>query len=124
MLPLHAVWGTFLLIWASSLLWLGGVTHHGTPTTALALGALYLVSLVVLKDPARLSRAALICFGAIGVTFLLHLLPGPAFLFPVTAELRGKHGLGPWWPAGADAYYTARTLAQAASYALSGLLIL
>src|SRR5436189_6391344 len=123
-MPLQAVWVSFLAIWSTSLLWLGGVSHHGTPAVALALAALYAVSLVVLKEPARLSRAALLCLGALGVTFLLHLLPAPAFLYPVTAAWRARHGLGPWWPAGADAYYTARTLAQAATYALSGLLIL
>lgn len=123
-MPLHALWTAFLVIWSASLLWLGGVTHHGTPATAAALAALYLVSLVVLQEPARLSRGAQVFLGAIGATFLVQLLPGPGFLFPYTAALRAAHGLGPWWPASADAYYTARVLAQASSYALSGLLVL
>ena len=123
-MPLHAVWLSFLLIWSGSLLWLGGVTHHGTPATAVALASLYLISLVVLREPARLSRGAVVCFAALGATFLLQLLPGPPFLFPYTAALRAAHGLGPGWPASADAYYTARVLAQAATYALSGLLVL
>src|SRR5882672_10450054 len=115
-MPLTIVWSLFLAIWSVSLIWLGGVTHHGTPLTALLLALLYLASLVVLKEPARLSRGALICLGALAATFLVHILPGPAFLFPYTASLRKLHGLGPWWPASADAYYTARVLAQAASY--------
>src|SRR6516164_1837759 len=122
-MPLQVVWLAFLAIWSASLVWLGGVTHHGTPATAVALALLYLVSLAVLKEPARLSRGALVCFGALGATFLFHILPGPPFLYPYTAALRAGHGLGPWWPASADAYYTARVLAQAASYALSGLLV-
>ena len=124
MTPLHAIWGTFLAIWAFSLLWLGGVTHHGTPSIALAFAALYLISLVSLTEPARLSRAATFCIFGIVATFLVHILPGPAFLFPYTAMLRAQHGLGSWWPASADAYYTARVLAQTSTYALSGLLIL
>jgi len=122
--PLTVVWSLFLAVWSFSLLWLGGVTHDGTPVTALALAFVYLASLIVLKEPARLSRGALVCLGALAGTFLLHFLPGPAFLFPYTASLRRLHGLGPWWPASADAYYTARVLAQAASYVLSGLLVL
>jgi len=124
MSPVMVVWSLFLAIWSFSLVWLGGVTHQGTPITAVSLALLYLASLIVLREPARLSRGAVICFAAIAGTFLLHILPGPAFLFPYTASLRKLHGLGPWWPASADAYYTARVLAQAASYALSGLLIL
>ncbi|HLY08460.1 MAG TPA: O-antigen ligase family protein [Planctomycetota bacterium] len=124
MTPLLAVWAAFLGIWSCSLLWLGGVTHQGTPATAVALALLYVVSLVVLREPAKLSRGAVLCLLAIGATFLLHLLPGPPFLFPYTAELRARHGLGPWWPASADAYYTARVLAQVSTYALSGLLVL
>ncbi|MBV8881350.1 MAG: tetratricopeptide repeat protein [Planctomycetaceae bacterium] len=124
MMPLPAVWAAFLAVWAASLFWLGGVSHHGTPATAVALAALYLVSLLVLKEPARLSRSALVCLGAVGATFLVQILPGPAFLFPYTAALRDRHGLGPWWPATADAYYTARVLAQVTTYTLSGLLVL
>src|SRR5260221_12327188 len=124
MSSITAVWSLFLAIWSFSLVWLGGVTHQGTPITALALSLLYLASLIVLKEPARLSRGALICLATLGATFLLHILPGPAFLFPYTASLRKLHGLGPWLPASADAYYTARVLAQAASYTLSGLLVL
>lgn len=123
-MPVHALWAAFLLIWSCSLFWLGGVSHHGTPATALALAALYAVSLVVLKEPGRLGRAALYCLGAIAATFLLHILPGLPFLFPYTAKLRALHGVGGFWPASADSYYTARVLAQAASYALSGLLVL
>jgi len=123
-MPLQALWSAFLLIWSCSLLWLGGVTHHGTPATAIALALLYVASLVLLKEPVRLSRGAVLCLAALGATFLFHFLPGPPFLFPYTAALRASHGLGPWWPAGADAYYTARVLAQAASYALSGLLVM
>jgi len=123
-MPLHAVWAAFLAIWASSLWWLGGVTHQGTPATAVALALLYLTSLLVLPEPAKLSRGSLLCLLAIGATFLVHFLPGPPFLFPYTASLRKLHGLGPWWPATADAYYSARVLAQASSYTLSGLLLL
>ncbi|HZE98411.1 MAG TPA: O-antigen ligase family protein [Planctomycetota bacterium] len=118
------LWSAFLAIWAASLAWIGGVSHHGTPAVAVAVAALYLVSLLALKEPACLSRGALLCLAAVGVTFLVHLLPGPPFLFPVTAALRAQHGLGPWWPASADTYYTARVLAQAATYVLSGLLVM
>src|SRR5580765_8130345 len=123
-MPLTAIWSCFLLIWALSLGWLGGVTHHGTPATALALSLLYLASLLVLKEPARLSRGAVVCLAAIAGTFLVQFLPAPPFLFPYTASLRKLHGLGPWWPASADLYYTVRVLAQATTYTLSGLLLL
>ncbi len=123
--PVTLVFGGFLGVWAASLAWAGGVTENGLPATAAALAALYLASLPALKEPARLSRPALLLLSLLAATFLLDLLPGPAFLHPVTHRLRVQHGLNPLaWPAGADTFYTVRVLAQACTYTLTALLIL
>jgi len=123
--PVSVIWGAFLGVWAASLAWAGGVTENGVPTIAAAMAALYAASLPALKEPARLSRGTLVLLLALAATFVLDLVPGPHFLFPVTHELRARHGLNPLaWPAGADTFYTVRVLAQAATYTLAALLVL
>jgi O-antigen ligase/tetratricopeptide (TPR) repeat protein len=118
-----ALWIAFLAVWATSLVWIGGVSEAGLPVIAAAVALLYGVSLVLLKEPARLSRGAVVFLLALSGLFLVQLLPLP-FLFPRNAALRATHGVGQLWPATADAFYTVRTLAQVATYVMSGLLVL
>src|SRR6185295_631312 len=60
----------------------------------------------------------------LGGLFVLQLLPVAPLLFPVTASLRTTHGVGQLWPATADAFYTVRLIAQAATYVMAALLVL
>jgi len=119
-----AIWIAFLALWAGSLLWIGGVSEAGLPVTATAFALLYLASLVLLREPARLSKGAVIFLLALAGLFLIQLLPVAPLLFPRTAALRTTHGVGQLWPATADAFYTVRMVAQVATYVLSGLLVL
>jgi O-antigen ligase/tetratricopeptide (TPR) repeat protein len=118
-----ALWIAFLSLWAGSLLWYGGVSEAALPVIAASTAVLYMASLVLLKEPARLSRGAVVFLLALAALFLIQMLPLP-FLFPETAALRTAHGVGLLWPATADTFYTVRTLAQVATYAMSGLLVL
>lgn len=119
-----ALWLAFLVLLAGSLFWLGGVTEAGLPAVAAAMAALYVASLVLLREPARLSRGALIFLLALAGLFVLQLLPVAPLLFPHTAGLRTTHGVGQLWPATADAFYTVRMVAQVATYVMAGLLLL
>ena len=118
------LWIAFLLIVSLALFWAGGVTVAGLPTIAAATAALYIASLVLLQEPARLSRVGLVFLISMGGLFLLQLLPVAPLLFPHTAALRTTHGVGQLWPATADAFYTVRVLAQMATYLMAGLLVL
>ncbi len=93
------------------------------PAVAAAIAALYIASLVLLPEPTRLSRGSVVFLAALAGLFVIHLLPLP-FLFPHAAKLRTAHGVGLLWPATADTFYTVRTLAQAATYVVSGLLVI
>jgi O-antigen ligase/tetratricopeptide (TPR) repeat protein len=119
-----AIWIAFLALLSGSLLWYGGVSEAALPVTAAAFAALYLVSLVLLQEPARLSKGAVAFLLAFAGLFLLQLLPVAPLLFPYTAALRTTHGVGQLWPATADTFYTVRTLAQAATYVVCALLVL
>ncbi|MBI3857679.1 MAG: O-antigen ligase family protein [Planctomycetes bacterium] len=119
-----ALWLWFLLLLAASLLWYGGVSEAGLPVTAAAFAALYIASLLLLPEPARLTRGALIFLGLLAALFLIQLLPVAPLLFPYTAALRTTHGVGQLWPATADVFYTVRVAAQAATYVMAGLLVL
>jgi tetratricopeptide (TPR) repeat protein len=118
------LWIAFLALWAGSLVWIGGVSEAGLPVTATAFALLYLASLVLLKEPGRLSKGALVFLLALGGVFLIQLLPVAPLLFPRTAALRTTHGVGQLWPATADAFYTVRMVALVATYAMAGLLVL
>jgi O-antigen ligase/tetratricopeptide (TPR) repeat protein len=117
------LWYAFLAVWSGSLIWIGGVSEGGLPVVVAAVSILYGTSLLILKEPARLSRGAVIFLLAFAALFLIQLLPLP-FLFPKNAALRATHGVGQLWPATADVFYTVRTLAQVAVYAMCGLLVL
>jgi len=88
------------------------------------MAALYVASLVLLQEPARLSRVGLVFLCSLGGLFVLQLLPVAPLLFPVTASLRTTHGVGQLWPATADAFYTVRVIAQVATYVMAALLVL
>ena len=119
-----AIWIAFLALWAGSLFWYGGVSEAALPVTAAAFALLYIASLALLREPARLSRGAHLFLISLAGLFLLQLLPVAPLLFPVTAGLRTTHGVGQLWPATADSFYTTRMLAQVTTYAMSGLLVL
>lgn len=93
------------------------------PAAAAAFSALYLASLALLPDRTRISKPAVVFLLALAGLFLIQLLPLGPLLFPRTAALRAAHGVGQLWPATADAFYTVRTLAQAATYVVSALLV-
>jgi len=118
------IWYAFLALWAGSLLWIGGVSEAGLPVTAAAFALLYIASLALMKEPARLSKGAVLFLLALAGLFLIQLLPVAPLLFPKTAALRETHGVGQLWPATADAFYTVRMVAQVATYAMAGLLVL
>jgi O-antigen ligase len=118
------LWIAFLALWAASLHWIGGVSLWGLPVTAAAFALLYIAALFLLPEPERLSKGAVAFLLALGGLFLVQLLPVAPLLFPYTAALRTTHGVGQLWPATADAFYTVRTLAQAATYVLCALLVL
>src|SRR5688572_1640002 len=122
-LPL-VLWSFFLLLLTGALFWAGGVTVAGLPTIAGGMAVLYIASLVLLREPARLTRAGLVFLLSLGGLFLVQLLPVAPLLFPHTAALRTTHGVGQLWPATADTFYTVRLLAQVATYVLAGLLVL
>lgn len=88
------------------------------------MSALYIASLVLLKEPARLTRVGLVFLLTLAGLFVLQLLPVAPLLFPVTASLRTTHGVGQLWPATADAFYTVRVIAQIATYVMAALLVL
>ncbi len=119
-----AIWIAFLVLWAGSLFWTGSVSEPAVPAVAAALAALYVASLVLLPDPTRLSRGAIVFLLALAGLFVIQLLPIGPLLFPHAAELRKAHGVGTLWPATADTFYTVRTFAQAAIYVLSALLVI
>jgi tetratricopeptide (TPR) repeat protein len=114
-----ALWAGFLVVWAASLVWIGGVHPAATAGAAAALAILNLVAPGTLK----LSKPARVALIAVGAIFLVQLLP-LSFLFPNAAELRRIHGVGTLWPATADTYLTVKSLAQVALYVLTGLLVL
>jgi tetratricopeptide (TPR) repeat protein/O-antigen ligase len=117
------IWIAFLVLWAGSLLWTGSVSEPAVPAVAAAVAGLYIASLFLLPEPTRLSRGSVVFLAALSALFLIQLLPLP-FLFPHAAALRAAHGVGGMWPATADTFYTVRALAQAATYVLSGLLVI
>lgn len=119
-----ALWIAFLLVVSGALFWAGGVTVRGLPAVAAAMAALYIASLVLLKEPARLSRVGLVFLVSLAGLFVLQLLPVAPLLFPKTAALRTTHGVGQLWPATADAFYTVRGIAQVATYLMAALLVL
>jgi O-antigen ligase/tetratricopeptide (TPR) repeat protein len=119
-----ALWLSFLGLLGCSLAWYGSVSEAALPLTAAAFAVLYLASLALLKEPARLSAGAVAFLLAFAGLFLLQLLPALPLLFPYTAALRTTHGVGQLWPATADTFYTVRMLAQAATYVVCGLLVL
>ena len=119
-----ALWVAFLALLAAALFMAGGVTRVGLPAIAAAMAALYVASLVLLQEPARLTRVGLVFLLSLGGLFLIQLLPVAPLLFPHTAALRTTHGVGQLWPATADTFYTVRLLAQVATYVLAGLLVL
>ena len=117
------IWIAFLGLWAGSLFWTGAVGEAAVPAVAAAVAALYIASLVLLPEPTRLSRGSVVFLLALAGLFVLQLLPVGPLLFPHAAALRKAHGVGVLWPATADTFYTVRGFAQAATYALSGLLV-
>lgn len=119
-----ALWIAFLVLWSGSLVWTGAVSVWAVPVTAAAFSALYLVSLVLLPEKTRLSKPAVIFLLALAGLFLLQLLPVAPLLFPHTARLRAAHGVGAFWPATADTFYTVRTLAQVSTYVVAALLVI
>jgi O-antigen ligase/tetratricopeptide (TPR) repeat protein len=112
-----------LLLWAGSLLAFGAPRPAQVAWVAGGAALLFGASLVLLREPLRLSRAALAFLGGFVALFALQLLPLP-FLFPFTSRLREAHGVGLLWPGTADAARTVAFIGQFAAAALSGLLVL
>ncbi len=120
----HSLWLAFLLVWSLSLVAYGAVAPWAIAAVAAALSVLYVLSLVLLPERLKLSRAAAVWLGAAAGLFVLQLLPLGPLLFRVTDGWRARHGVGAFWPGTADAWRTAMFLAQAASGALAALLVL
>jgi tetratricopeptide (TPR) repeat protein len=121
--PVSPLWLSFLALWALTQLVFGAVRPWAVAAAAATLALLNLAAMLLLPGPLRLSRAALVFLSACAALFLLHLLPGPSFLFPVTASLREAHGVAGPWPATADASLTVYALAQVSIYVLTALLV-
>ncbi len=120
----HFLWYGFLVVWALGLLVYGAVAPWAVAASAAALAALNLAAAALLKEPLRLSRATIVFLAGLLAILVFQILPGPAFLFPETQALRGRHGAGSLWPATADSFLTVRAFAQAACCVLAGLLVL
>ncbi len=117
------IWLGFLLFWALTQLFYGAVAPWAQAASAAAAAVLYLAARALLPGPLRISRGALLWTAALGAVFLLQALPLP-FLFPHASALRRSHGAGTFWPGTADAFLTARALAQVSAYVLAALLVL
>jgi tetratricopeptide (TPR) repeat protein len=119
----RTLWIAFLAVWAATLFVFGAVKPWAVSATALAMAALYGLSLILLPDPPRLSKTGLWFLGGFAAILLLQAAPLP-FLFRYTSRLRETHGVGTFWPGTADALLSARFAAQAAAYVLAALLVI
>ncbi len=119
-----ALWLAFLLALALSLAAYGSVAPWAVAAVAGAMALLFVLSLVLLPDRLKLSRASVAWLAAMGAVFLLQLLPLGPVLFPVTDGWRARHGVGRLWPGTADLWRTLMFLAQFASGVLAALLVL
>jgi tetratricopeptide (TPR) repeat protein/O-antigen ligase len=119
----RVLWFAFLGLWSLTLLYFGAVRPWAIAATCGAMAVLFGLSLVLLKEPLRLSRWGVGFLAAFAGLFVLQLLPLP-FLFPYTTRLREAHGVGIWWPGTADTWRTLLFIAQFASYTLAGLFVL
>ncbi|HYE97609.1 MAG TPA: O-antigen ligase family protein [Planctomycetota bacterium] len=113
------LWIGFLAVWSGALLHYGAVSRPAVAATTAALALLYGASLVLLPDPPRLGRTAILVLGALASLLALQLLPLP-WLYPHTARLRGEA----WGPGTADLYLSLRTWGQICAAALAALLVL
>jgi O-antigen ligase/tetratricopeptide (TPR) repeat protein len=118
------LWVSYLLVWLSTQAFYGAVTPAAVALCLLALVALNGLAMVALPGGMKLSRVTVGFLGALGVTFLVQLLPTGGLLFPRTHEMRVVHEVGTYWPGTADTFLTVRALAQLTAYVLSALLIL
>src|SRR5262245_29350637 len=119
----HALWIAFLAVLAAALFLFGAVKPWAQAATAVAMAVLYGLSLTLLPDPPRLSKAGFWFLAGLAAILLLQAAPLP-FLYPYTSRLRETHGVGTFWPGTADAYLSLRFAAQAAAYVLAALLVI
>lgn len=119
----HALWYSFLAVWAGTQVYYGAVAPWAVAATTIALGALFGLSLLLLPGGLALSRGTLLFLAGAGLVFALQFLPLP-LLVPRTAALQAAHRTTGIFCATADAFLTLRCLAQAGSYALAALLVL
>lgn len=119
----HALWTSFLVVWAGSQLFYGAVAPWAVAATTLALAILLALSMILLPGGLALSRGTVAFLAAVGGIFVLQFLP-LNFLVPVTAALRSSHKIDGQFCATADAFLTLRCLAQVAGYGIAGLLVL
>jgi|SRR5882672_5176035 len=119
----HALWYSFLALWAGTQVYYGAVAPWAVGATAIGTAALLALSLILLPGGMALSRGSRAFLLAGLAVFVLQFLPLP-FLFPVTAALRDTHKLARMVCGTADAFLTLRCLAQFSSYATAALLAL
>ncbi len=120
--PCRVLWTAFLVVLAAALFVFGAIRPWAVAATAVALGLLYGLSLVLLPEPPKLSRVGALFLAGCAAILVLQAAPLP-FLYPHTTRLRATHGVGVFWPGTADAFLSLRFTAQMGSYVLAALLV-
>src|SRR5213079_2742959 len=110
----HALWYSFLAVWAGTQVYYGAVAPWAVAATTLALAILFALSLILLPGGLALSRGTVAFLAAVAGVFLIQFLP-LGFLFPATAALRALHKSDGHFCGTADAFLTLRCAAQVAS---------